>query len=60
MRWFLTFAVALIATALWLRPAPAIAGLHFCNKTDRTVGAAIAIVNGDIFSSDETLVRGCP
>ena len=52
MRWFLTFAVAFITVLLWLRPAPAMAGLHFCNKTDRTVGFAIAVT--DILAPTES------
>ena len=39
-RWFFLIPFVLFA-ALWLRPAPAMAGLHICNKVSKTVYVAI-------------------
>ncbi len=39
-RWFFVVPLALFA-ALWLRPVPASAGLHICNKVSKTVYVAI-------------------
>jgi uncharacterized membrane protein len=43
MRWILTVAVACTAFILCFRPAPATAGLHFCNKTNQVVHVSIVI-----------------
>ncbi|HET6895088.1 MAG TPA: DUF1036 domain-containing protein [Candidatus Baltobacteraceae bacterium] len=39
-RWFFVVPLALFA-ALWLRPVPASAGLHVCNKVSKTVYVAV-------------------
>jgi uncharacterized membrane protein len=44
--WFFLAPFALAATAFF-HPIPAMAGLHFCNKTSVKIYVAIATINGD-------------
>ena len=48
-RWFLVFAFVLLG-ALFFHPAPARAGMHFCNKTSSTVYLAMATLD-DIYDA---------
>jgi uncharacterized membrane protein len=49
----LFFAVPfLLAAAVFFRPAPAIAGLHICNKTSLTVDVTVATMTGDCMFVD--------
>jgi uncharacterized membrane protein len=45
-RWFIIGAFVLFG-ALWLRPAPALAALHICNKTSLKTYVAVAVLSGD-------------
>lgn len=45
-RWFFAVPFVLFG-ALWLHPAPAIAGLHVCNKTENKIYVAVASLSGD-------------
>jgi uncharacterized membrane protein len=45
-RWFFLIPVV-AACALWLRPMPAIAALHVCNKTDHEIHVAVGTLSGD-------------
>jgi uncharacterized membrane protein len=44
------FVFALVLGALFLHPAAAKAGMHFCNKTSNTVNVAMATID-DVFDS---------
>jgi uncharacterized membrane protein len=48
-RWFFLVPFLLFG-ALWLRPAPAVAGLHVCNKVDKAV--YVAIGTSDMISDE--------
>jgi uncharacterized membrane protein len=45
-RWFFLVPFAL-AGALWLRPVPAAAALHICNKTGHVLHVAVGTLSGD-------------
>lgn len=47
-RWFILVPFVLFGV-LWLRPLPAIAGLHICNKTDNKLYVAVAVMSGDCY-----------
>ncbi len=50
-RWFFIVPFVLFG-ALWLRPAPAVAGLHICNKTENKLYVAVASLYGDCLFVD--------
>lgn len=57
-RWFLAFPILLFAVLVF-RPAPALAGLHICNKTEHRVSVAIGILSGDcILESCDSSSKG--
>jgi uncharacterized membrane protein len=45
-RWFILVPFLLFGI-LWLRPLPALAGLHICNKTQSKLSVAVAVMSGD-------------
>lgn len=59
MRVRLLVATVMLFGALFLRPAPASAGLHICNKTANSIWMAVAVLTGDCLFTDCTAtVRG--
>lgn len=58
MRFALMLLAAALPALIALRPAPATAGLHFCNKTSTTIWVAVAGEEGDLLFSSSDWVKG--